>query len=78
MDDFTPFSAIVVQVKASYRFDITGADNSSRSWVVDLKSGEGSVKESGDKADCIITIKVRAAFECLPDCVVRVMMVIMD
>jgi len=47
---------LVSKVKAVYRFDITNG-SASRSWVIDLKNGNGKVEESGGAADCIIALK---------------------
>lgn len=49
---------LVAKVKASFRFDIT-KDKDTRYWLLDLKTGNGSLTE-GDanaKADCIIAMK---------------------
>eukprot|EP01115_Flamella_aegyptia_P008531 TRINITY_DN3562_c0_g1_i1.p1 TRINITY_DN3562_c0_g1~~TRINITY_DN3562_c0_g1_i1.p1 ORF type:complete len:229 (+),score=69.38 TRINITY_DN3562_c0_g1_i1:29-715(+) len=47
---------IVSKVKGIYHFKITNGGE-SKSWCVDLKNGEGSVKaEAPTKADCTITI----------------------
>ncbi len=35
---------------------MSNAKGAKRSWLVDLKSGNGSLSESEDKADCMITI----------------------
>jgi 3-hydroxyacyl-CoA dehydrogenase/3a,7a,12a-trihydroxy-5b-cholest-24-enoyl-CoA hydratase len=47
---------LVAKIKASYRFDITGSNGEKKSWLVNLKTGAGSVTESSEKADCIIAI----------------------
>jgi len=46
---------LVKKVRASYRFDVKKG-SVKKSWLVDMKSGSGSVGEtaSGTKADCII------------------------
>jgi len=48
---------VVSKIGCSYRFDIDGGAAGKKSWVVDLKSGTGSIKQSEEKADCIIGIK---------------------
>ncbi|KAI6652654.1 Non-specific lipid-transfer protein-like [Oopsacas minuta] len=48
---------LVKKVKGSYLFKITGGPGGlSKKWVVDLKNGNGSVKEGDGKADCTIMI----------------------
>jgi len=48
---------LVKQVGCVYQFDITNESGSTRSWVVDLKNGSGSVTEAAGKADCTIAVK---------------------
>lgn len=49
---------LVKKVGVVYRFDLT-ADGKTKSWLVDLKNGAGSIKESdaSAKADCMIAMK---------------------
>lgn len=48
---------IVKKIKATYRFDISKGDK-KQSWLLDLKTGKGSISLSDDKtkADCMIQI----------------------
>jgi NAD(P)-dependent dehydrogenase (short-subunit alcohol dehydrogenase family)/acyl dehydratase/putative sterol carrier protein len=51
-------SDMVAKVGCIYRFDITSDDGSkTKSWIVDLKSGNGSVREAKEKADCTFKLK---------------------
>jgi len=43
---------LVSQAKATFCFKIKDGDE----WLLDLKSGKGSLKKGGGKADCTITI----------------------
>jgi len=49
---------LVKKVGVVYRFDLA-ADGQNKSWLVDLKNGAGSIKESDNaaKADCMISMK---------------------
>lgn len=48
---------LVKKVNGSYLFKISGGPGGkTKKWVVDLKSGNGSVKEGEGKADCTITM----------------------
>ena len=50
--------ALVKKVKGSYLFKIKGSDGNVQEWLLDLKSGEGSLKKgTGFKGDCNITMK---------------------
>ena len=42
------------KINASYKFEVTGDEQSS--WIVDLTSAPGVVRESNDDADCTITV----------------------
>merc|ERR1719253_1407989 len=44
---------IVKKAKCIYRFDIKDG-KTTKSWVVNLKSGNGSVTEGAGKADCTL------------------------
>lgn len=48
---------LVGKVGCVYQFDITNESGTTRSWVVDLKNGSGSVTEAAGKADCTIAVK---------------------
>lgn len=48
---------LVKRVGATFRFDLTADSGAKKSWYLDLKTGSGSVKESSDKADCMIAMK---------------------
>jgi len=48
---------LVNKVKATYRFDVTAADNKTKSWLINLKTGSGSIKEEAGDADCTFIIK---------------------
>lgn len=49
---------LVKKVKGSFLFKITGSDGTVGEWLVDLKTGNGSVtKGQGKKGDCTISIK---------------------
>jgi len=50
--------SVVKRVNAVYQFDID-VSGSKKSWIVDLKNGDGAVKEGTGSADC--TIGVSAA-----------------
>jgi len=49
-------ASVVKKTQVIYRFDVSGP-SASKSWVVDLKNGDGSIKTGKGKADCIIIIK---------------------
>jgi len=46
----------VNKVKGIFKFEIMEDGKLAKSWVVDLKNGEGSVLESDGKADCTIIV----------------------
>jgi 3-hydroxyacyl-CoA dehydrogenase/3a,7a,12a-trihydroxy-5b-cholest-24-enoyl-CoA hydratase len=50
--------SLVSKVKGVFRFDITNASGKKKSWVVNLKDGNGSVLESSEgTSDCTIGVK---------------------
>jgi len=50
-------SKAVAMVKGLYQFNVKGPGGEQKIWTVDLKNGEGLVKEGApEKADCTITI----------------------
>ncbi|XP_019851926.1 PREDICTED: non-specific lipid-transfer protein-like [Amphimedon queenslandica] len=54
----TEGSSMVKKIKGSFLFKITGGDGKVHEWLVDLKSGSGSVtKGTGLKGDCTIIMK---------------------
>jgi len=44
-------SSIVKKIGGIYQFDVKGADGVERSWLVDLKNGDGSIKTGADTHD---------------------------
>ena len=42
-------ASIVPKIKGSYVFKITGSDGTVQEWLVDLKSGSGSIKKGSGK-----------------------------
>ena len=42
-------AALVRKISAAYRFIVTSAKGDSRVWLIDLKSGSGSITEAPDK-----------------------------
>lgn len=49
-------AATVAKVKGIFKFEIKQDDKVAKTWVVDLKNGDGSVSESDGKADCTISV----------------------
>lgn len=50
--------AMVKKIKGTYLFKIKGGDGTTKEWLVNLKTGTGSVtKGPGQKGDCTITMK---------------------
>lgn len=50
-------ASLVSKVKGIFKYEITNAAGDKKTWVVNLKEGNGSVTEGDGKADCTITIK---------------------
>merc|ERR1711962_90190 len=49
-------AATVAKVKGIFKFEIKQGDTVAKTWLVDLKNGEGSVTAADGKADCTIVV----------------------
>ena len=45
---------MVKSINASYKFDITGDEGGT--WIVDLKTEGGEIRQADEEADCTITM----------------------
>jgi putative sterol carrier protein len=52
-------ASMVKKVDCVYRFDLTNSQNAQCSWLLNLKTAPGSVKQctSSDAADCVVAMK---------------------